>query len=286
MFIYDNVDGAEQINQKYVPQVFVLNGRESASRINCHMKNFKFYPIFIATLSFCLVQCSSDNYKKDEVISSKYQLEEFVKKTNLTPYVANFAVYDLSVEKISVNSFKVTTSNYDLSTVNKYLKSYYYIDVVQDGVVLKTTIDNVTYKFLKNDIRDETFFQIDDEKFLINEDFFTKMSTDNTLVFSNLVSVYIELYDIDAKRFNSEVTKKVAASIANKTASGCLKFESGVGLTGSGSKLRASMDTQEYISDGNSDCIIVGSDTSCVVDSHVCITTVTMSCSTSCSWWN
>ena len=279
--------GRNKLTKKYVPKVFVLNsGSWSASGINYGMKNFKFYPLLIAALSFCLVQCSSDNDKKDDVISSKYQLEEFAKKTNLTPYVANFAVYDLSVEKISVNSFKVTTSNYDLTTVNKYLKSYYYIDVVQDGVMLKTTIDNVTYKFLKNDMSDETLFQINNEKFPVNEQFFTKISTDNLLGFSKLVSLYIELYDSDAKRFNSDVTKKVASSIANKTASGCLKFESGFGLTGTGSKLRALMDAKEYISDGNSDCSIAGSDTSCVVDSHVCVTTVTMSCSSSCSWWN
>lgn len=240
---------------------------------------------FLCSLLF-LISCSSDIDKEEELISNKYQLEEFYEKTNLTPFVANHAIYNMSVIKTSPNKFKISTESYDLLNVNNRLKNNFYILVLENAVQLQTTVDNKIYKLIKNDSKKETSFQVNDQIFFINESFFDSITKQDEVVFDKLVSIFIELYDKNAKRLSPYITSKVATSIAIKSASSCLKFESAIGATASASKLRASADTQEYISDGNSDCRIVGSDTSCVLDNHVCVTTVTMSCSSSCNWWN
>lgn len=58
----------------------------------------------------------------------------------------------------------------------------------------------------------------------------------------------------------------------------CAEFESNIGFTSSAAAYRAKYDAQEFIADGHSDCKIIGTDVSCVTDSHVCFATTTMAC--------
>lgn len=192
----------------------------------------------------------------------------------------------MSVTKTTPNKFKISTESYDVSIVDRRLENNYYISVLDNAVKLKTTVGNKIYKLIKNDSKNEIYFPVNDQISLIIESFFESIGKQEEVVLDKLVAVFIELYDKNAKRLSSDITVKVATSIANKTASSCLKFESGFGATASASKLRASTDAGAYISDGNSDYSVVGSDTSCALDSHVCVSTVTMSCSSSCNWWN
>lgn len=253
------------------------------------MKKIKLILPFITAVTigvFYLSSCSSDSNKEQEIISSKYRLEEFSKKTSLTNFAANHAIYNMSLTKVEANKFKVTTESYGLAVFNKQKTSNYFITLADNIVILQTNYNGKLYKLIKNDSKNEASFQIDKQIFLLNESFFESIGNEDDAILDLLVSIFVELYDNNATRLTSNVTRKVAVSIAGKTASACLKFESGVGLTASASTLRASTDAKEYISDGNSDCNVVGSDTSCVIDAHVCVTTVTMSCTSSCNWWN
>ncbi len=141
-----------------------------------------------------------------------------------------------------------------------------------------------TYKLIKNVSTNEILFSANKESVILSEVILDNLNKNERDVLEQLLSIYIELYDVNARRLNALQTD-IQANYSSKAGS-CLKFESGVGLTASASKLRSVSDTNEYIADGNSDCTIVGSDTSCLTDSHVCVTTTTMSCSSSCSWWN
>jgi hypothetical protein len=256
---------------------------------NFKMKKNKITIVLATTIAISLsflFSCTSEINKDEEIISSKYRLDEFSKKTSLTNFAANHAIYNISLSKLEANKYKVITESYDLSTINKTLKNNYFITLTKNSVALETNVNGKFYRFIKNDIKNEASFQVKDQVFLLDDLFFQSISKEDDDVLNKLVSIFIELYDNNAKRLNSNATKKVANLIAGKSVSSCLKFESAIGATATASKLRASIDTKEYISDGNSDCKAIGSDTSCAIDGHVCVTTVTMACSSSCSWWN
>lgn len=240
--------------------------------------------VFLSTTIF--IACSSDNIKDEQLIANEYQLNEISQKTNLTPFMANHSVYNLSIIKNGINRFKISTESYDTTNIKKSLIENYEVKISLNMVELNTSTNNKTYVFRKDIQKNEVAFYINKKGFTVDEFLLQNKNSEDDNVFNKLISLYIELYDSNAKRLSSDITNKVANSIANKTAESCYKFESAIGATASASQLRAKSDVTEYISDGNSDCKAVGSDTSCVVDSHVCVTTVTMSCSSSCNWWN
>ena len=135
-------------------------------------------------------------------------------------------------------------------------------------------IENGSIFTLKKDVvKNEVLLSINSTIIVLSELSFNNLTKNDQDILCNLLSLYIQSYDNNSKK---SVT----------TFASCLKFESGLGFRASGSRLRAQSDAKDFILDGNSDCSVVGSDTSCVVDSHVCVTTVTMSCSSSCNWWN
>jgi hypothetical protein len=234
----------------------------------------KFLTFLLSTAIF-LLSCSKDDNSQnvDKNLYEKYKLKtETI--SNLSALSIGFGIFEIGIKESSTTAYEVTTKEYnDKKQVDqkKYL-------LKMEGNQLIISIDDK--KLIIDKGLNKSFYSSGIKYDEITESFLNQVSKEENLSFKRLIFLFAELYDKNIMKVGTNSTARLSSSRT------CLKFESGVGLTSTASKLRADNDTNGYIKDGHGDCKVVGSDTSCLTDAHVCITTVTMSCSSSCNWWN
>ncbi|MBD1398176.1 hypothetical protein H9Q13_13460 [Pontibacter sp. JH31] len=86
--------------------------------------------------------------------------------------------------------------------------------------------------------------------------------------------LYIESIDQSLNRYNNAIAAdKVVLQVAGK----CLEFTHDVGYTRTAAELRVADSAAGEI-DGNSSCVVKGTDTSCLTENHVCYSTTTLEC--------
>lgn len=194
--------------------------------------------------------------------------------TNLTKLSYTQGISQLDLKGLE-NDFtiKAVMSSSNKIEIFRVLKEKTFVEISQsNNIKLKKLFKNNHFIF---QINDKTVSLDKEEAFRL----LAKNEKDKLIM---LVSIYIEMFDESATR---EVS---ATNIRNNkgfsTMSSCFKFESAIGFTSTGSTTRAVVDAKDYIDD-HSDCHVVGYDTSCVTDGHLCVTTATLACSSSCGWW-
>lgn len=227
--------------------------------------------MFILLIVIVSLYSCREEQKISQTEMEKYQLNEGSLKS-LSPFSINFEVSQIDIDKLNDENYSIIQHRKTGKFGNETVLEDYNLKIKNNEIVFETTLFNNEYKIVKNlDKNTFRFFKRNAEYSITNE-FINNINIEDGYALKRMLSLYVELYDKDLKKMGYSETQSTTAKAA------CAKFESSIGLTASAAAYRAGYDAQMYIMDGHSDCSFIGVDTSCVTDSHICISTVTMRC--------
>lgn len=225
-------------------------------------------------LSILIISCSK---RTSEDASGNLEIEKFKLAsgtiTNLSPLSVGQTIFKIEINEHLKNSYEVVTSYYQQD--GKVGVRKFNIHIQRENL----KIENDGAALLVNHLTKNCNLITSHGNELVNEQMLATLNTSEMQELKRLTFLFLELYDKDIMKLGSKATSSIERVR-------CYKFESGIGLTSTAAQQRAEDDANAYINDGHSDCTIVGNDVSCAIDAHICVSTVTMRCSSSCNWWN
>lgn len=221
--------------------------------------------------SLVFTSCQNDTNEVLEPRMENYTLKK-QNLSSLSPFSINFNIRQINIDKLSNEQYEVST----FRATGKYGGSEIIenTDILLDNnfVTFSTKMFSNLYTIKKDVIKNELYFNNGTENLKVTNEFINAVKGNDAYALKRLMALYIELYDSSIKKMGNE-TDKLARTKA------CAEFESNIGFTSSAAAYRAKYDAEEFIADGHGDCRIIGTDVSCVTDSHVCFATTTMACS-------
>ena len=237
--------------------------------MNLNSKKTKLFGLILFS-SMLFTACQDDTNDIIEPKMENYTLKE-QNLSSLSPFSINFNIKQINVDKIKNGEYKVSSLRATGKHGNSEIIEDTNISLDSDFVIFSTTMFSKIYSIKKDVTKNILYFNNGKEYINVTNDFIDTIKGNDAYVLKRLIALYIELYDPSIKKMGNETNE-----LARKKA--CAEFESNIGFTSSAAAYRAKYDAEEFIANGHGDCKIVGTDVSCVTDSHVCFATTTMAC--------
>lgn len=226
-------------------------------------------------IAFFILSINSCNRNEDTQNEIQPEIEKFALKEqslkSLSPFSINFNIKEINIDKINDNLYLVSSTRATGKYGNTDFIETCNINLEDNLINFSMNLFSNSYSIQKNISENALYFNNGVKKIRVSETYLDNVKGNDAYALKRLMALYIELYDTSIKKMGNETS-----ILAKKKA--CAEFESNIGFTSSAAAYRAKYDAQEFIADGHSDCKIIGTDVSCVTDSHVCFATTTMVC--------
>ncbi|MRM83262.1 hypothetical protein D1003_05400 [Riemerella anatipestifer] len=217
------------------------------------------------------MSCRNDSNENIESKMENYTLKEQSLRS-LSPFSINFNIKRINIDKINNRRYKVSSLRAAGRRGNPEIVENTNVSLEDNLVVFSTAMFSNLYSIKKDVIKGTLFFNNGKEEVEVTNEFIDTVKGNDAYVLKRLIALYIELYDTSIRKMGGIETMRLAEQKA------CAEFESSIGFTSSAAAYRARYDAVQFINDGHGDCKIIGTDVSCVTDSHICFATVTMAC--------
>lgn len=206
---------------------------------------------------------------------SEYVLDEGT-TTKFTSFSHMYGVFEMTISKGSdPDSYEILSLKKDKNHNPTIVQENFSLLVTDSNLRLSTFFEGDIYAIEKDFDTKELFVVKNEIRRLIDSNVIDDLNSNATIEANKqnrLIALLVELYDDNLPHTD-------ASEMEEAPGKGCAEFVHSAGLTSSASGVRANTKAQAFLAESdNAGCSKVGSDTSCLLDAHVCVTTVTFNC--------